>query len=235
MAARRLAAWSWGAARYDGHADWYDEAFSGHPSTEDTRFVAEWLGAGDGEICLDVACGTGLFAPVIIGLGYRPAGFDVSADQLRLARSRLPSVAQADAKALPVREHAIRVAVGAYFHTDVEDFAAVVAETALLTCSGRPVRLPRPSPMLHRPVHRPQRREPRIRAGADARLRPTGLGEPWLRRWSRPVARVGGHHKTLAELLGAFTESGLCVRAVQELWGGGVVVPRNIGVVADKP
>ncbi|HTT92808.1 MAG TPA: hypothetical protein VMF65_24850 [Acidimicrobiales bacterium] len=46
-------------------------------------------------------------------------------------------------------------------------------------------------------------------------------------------AGVGGHHKTLTELLGAFTESGLSVRVVHELWGGGVVVPRNIGVVAD--
>jgi len=226
---------SWGAARYDGHADWYDETFSGHPSTEDTRFVSEWLGAGDGEICLDVACGTGLFATVIIGLGYRPAGFDVSTDQLRLGRSRLPSVAQADAKALPVREHAIRVAVGAYFHTDVEDFAAVVAETTrTLAPGGRFVYLGlHPcfiGPFIDRSAENP---------GSGLVLM-RGYGQRgWANRGSGGGvglwARVGGHHKTLAELLGAFTESGLCVRAVQELWGGGVVVPRNIGVIADKP
>jgi ubiquinone/menaquinone biosynthesis C-methylase UbiE len=226
---------SWGAARYDGHADWYDEAFSGHPSIEDTRFVAEWLGPGNGEICLDVACGTGLFAPVIIGLGYRPAGLDVSADQLRLARSRLPSVAQADAKALPVRRHAVRVAVGAYFHTDVEDFAAVVAETAcLLAPGGRFVYLGLHPCFIGPFIDRSsENSEPGL-------VVMPGYGQRgWADRGSGGGAglwaRVGGHHKTLTELLGAFSESGLSVRVVQELWGGGVVVPRNIGVVADKP
>ncbi len=46
--------------------------------------------------------------------------------------------------------------------------------------------------------------------------------------------RVGFHHKTLASFFGAIANSGLSIRAVQEFARGGVVLPRNIGVVAEK-
>jgi hypothetical protein len=46
--------------------------------------------------------------------------------------------------------------------------------------------------------------------------------------------RVGFHHKTLASLLGAVAGAGLNIREVREFAGGGVVVPRNLGLVADK-
>ena len=46
--------------------------------------------------------------------------------------------------------------------------------------------------------------------------------------------RVGFHHKTLGSFLGAITGAGLNLRAVRELSGGGVVLPRNLAVAAEK-
>lgn len=40
--------------------------------------------------------------------------------------------------------------------------------------------------------------------------------------------------KTLATFLEAITNSGLNIRAVQEFSSGGVVLPRNIGFIAEK-
>ena len=117
-------------ARYDGHTDWYDEVFSAFASGEDAVYVRQALGPGDGGVCLDVACGTGLRAHAVRDAGWSPVGFDISADQLRLARHRLGGVARADACFLPVRDESVTVALGAYFHTDVEDFASVVADIA---------------------------------------------------------------------------------------------------------
>jgi predicted TPR repeat methyltransferase len=70
-----------GKAQYDGHSDWYDETISAWSTTEETDFLREHLGAGGMEICLDVACGTGRFGPVIADAGHRLVGFDVSADE----------------------------------------------------------------------------------------------------------------------------------------------------------
>ena len=47
--------------------------------------------------------------------------------------------------------------------------------------------------------------------------------------------RVGFHHKTLASFLGAIASSGQRIRDVREFSGGGVVLPRNIGLIAEKP
>ena len=85
------------AARYDGHSEWYDEHFgSGHRPAEELAFLREALGTGHGQPCLDLACGTGLWAEPIAAAGYRVAGLDISADQLRFARRRHVAVARAD-------------------------------------------------------------------------------------------------------------------------------------------
>jgi hypothetical protein len=47
--------------------------------------------------------------------------------------------------------------------------------------------------------------------------------------------RVGFHHKTLASFLGAILTSGLQIRDVREFASTGVVLPRNIGLIAEKP
>lgn len=119
------------AARYDGNAEWYDETFSAfHPPEEELAFVKQALGFGDGEICIDLACGTGLCVQPIVDAGYHAVGFDISADQLRFARRRITSVAQADACHLPVRDESVSVTVGMFFHTDLDDFAAVASQVA---------------------------------------------------------------------------------------------------------
>jgi hypothetical protein len=46
--------------------------------------------------------------------------------------------------------------------------------------------------------------------------------------------RVGFHHKTLASFLGAIASSRLRIRDVREFSGGGVVLPRHIGLIAEK-
>jgi hypothetical protein len=112
-----------GAARYDGHSEWYEELFSaGHPPAEELAFLRQALGHGGGQVCIDLACGTGLCA------------------------------------------------------------------------------------------------QPIAQAGGGS-----GLG-----------GRVGFHHKTLASFLGAIAGSGLIIRDVREFSGGGLVLPRNIGLVAGK-
>jgi ubiquinone/menaquinone biosynthesis C-methylase UbiE len=88
-----------GIPRYDGHSEWYDETFSAFSTEEEEEgYLRQCLGAGDGEICLDVACGTGLYGRAIADAGYRAVGFDISADQLRFARRRLVAVVRADAR-----------------------------------------------------------------------------------------------------------------------------------------
>ena len=71
-----------------------------------------------------------LFRSLLRDAGYRAVGFDISADQLRYARSRLAAAIRADARRLPVPDACADVATGMYFQTDTEDFAAVVREVA---------------------------------------------------------------------------------------------------------
>jgi ubiquinone/menaquinone biosynthesis C-methylase UbiE len=88
------------------------------------------LGTGGGEACVDLACGTGLWAQPIVDAGYQAVGFDISADQLRFAHRRTAIVAQADACRLPLRDKSVSVIVGMFFHTDLEDFTAVAGQVA---------------------------------------------------------------------------------------------------------
>jgi SAM-dependent methyltransferase len=224
-----------GAARYDGHSEWYDDTFSaGHPPREELAFLRQALGTGNGQVCIDLACGTGLCAQSIADAGYRAAGFDISADQLRFARRRLSAVARADACLLPVKDESVRVMVGMFFHTDLEDFAAVARQVArCLRPQGR---------FIYAGLH-PCYIGPfvnRTNEATERRLHfSPGYGDAgWADRASGDGSGVGGrvgfHHKTLAGFLGAIATSGLKIRAVEEFAGGGVVLPRNIGLVAEK-
>jgi SAM-dependent methyltransferase len=224
-----------GAARYDGHAEWYDDTFSaGHPPREELAFLQQALGTGNGQVCIDLACGTGLCAQPIADAGYRVAGFDISADQLRFARRRLSAAVRADACLLPVRDESVSVMVGMFFHTDLEDFAPVAREVArCLRPQGR---------FIYAGLH-PCFIGPfvnRMDESAERRLHfSPGYGNvSWADRASGDGSGVGGrvgfHHKTLASFLGAVATSGLRIRTVEEFAGGGVVLPRNIGLVAEK-
>ena len=222
-------------ARYDGHAGWYDETFSASLDEEEEAFLTECLGAGGGGICLDVACGTGRYWQVLTGAGYRAVGFDISADQLRYARPRLGAVVRADARSLPVRDASVTLAAGMFFHTDVEDFGAVVREvTRCLRPGGRFVYLGVHPCFVGPFVYR-------LAEAEDRALRfVTGYGQTgWADRGSGDGSMIGGrvgfHHKTLASFLEAFAGSGLAIRAVEEFSAGGhVVLPWNIAVATDK-
>jgi SAM-dependent methyltransferase len=223
------------AARYDGHSDWYEQTFSGYAAEEETAFLRECLGAGGGAPCLDVACGTGLHVRAITEAGYRAVGFDISADQLRLARHRLAAAVRADARFLPLRDAAVPVAAGMFFHTDVADFAAVVRDVArclrpagrFIYCGLHPCFI---GPFVVRTAEEQDRQLTFTagygRVGWASRGSGDGTG-----LWSR----VGGHHKTLAGFLGAITDAGLSIRAFREFSGGGTILPRNFGLLADKP
>jgi SAM-dependent methyltransferase len=221
-------------ARYDGHAEWYDETLSA-VSEEQESFLLRCLGAGRGEICLDVACGTGRYGRVLAGAGYRPVGFDISADQLRFARPRLAGAVRADARFLPVRDASVPLAAGFFFHTDVADFAAVIRDVARCLCPrGRFIYLGLHPCFVGPFVYRLAEHE-------DLALTfGPGYGTVgWAKRasgdGSRLAGRVGFHHKTLASFLEAFAEAGLAIRAVREFSvPGHPVLPWEIGLLTHK-
>ncbi len=221
-------------ARYDGHAQWYDETFSASLNPEEEAFLREALGPGGGQVCLDVACGTGRYGQLLAAAGYRAVGFDISADQLRFARTRLGAVVRADARSLPVPDASAGLAVGMHFPTDVEDFAAVVREVArCLRPGGRFVYLGVHPCFVGPFVYRMTEAE-------DLALSfVTGYGRVgWASRGSGDGSRIGGrvgfHHKTLASFLEAFAQAGLTIRAAREFSAGHVVLPWNFAVVTEK-
>ncbi len=225
-----------GAPRYDGHSEWYDQYFGpGHRRpAEELAFLREALGTGHGEVCVDLACGTGLWAQPIAKAGYRTAGFDLSADQLRFARRRHGAVARADVCSLPVRDKSVSVVAGLFFHTDLEDFAAVLRQVArCLRPGGRFIYVGLHPCFIGPFVNRTSESEQ-----GQLRFLP-GYGQVgWANRASGDGTGVGGrvgfHHKTLASFFGAIARSGLRIRDVREFASTGVVLPRNVGLIAEK-
>jgi ubiquinone/menaquinone biosynthesis C-methylase UbiE len=97
---------------------------------EERQLISRLVPAGEHRQCLEVACGTGRYAAVLESAGYQVVGADRSSDQLRVASRRCRALARCDVRRLPLRSASFLLAFGAYFHTDVEDFAAGVAEIA---------------------------------------------------------------------------------------------------------
>jgi SAM-dependent methyltransferase len=125
-------------ARYDGLADWFDREFATGPRAAVPREVLlRLIGEGRGRL-LDVGCGTGAFSAAIAERGWSVTGVDISDDQLRLARRRGVEVIRADAAALPFDDLTFDAAVSTWTHTDVDDFAAVLAEVARVLRPGSP-------------------------------------------------------------------------------------------------
>ena len=224
-----------GIARYDGHADWYDETFSAFHTEAAESWLRECLGPGGGAICLDVACGTGRSGRLLRDAGYRAVGFDISADQVRYARLRLAAAVRADARRLPVPDACADVATGMYFQTDTEDFAAVVREVArCLRPGGR---------FAYLGVH-PCYVGPfvyRLDEQRDKSLTFTpGYGTVgWVGRGSGDGSRIGGrvgfHHKTLASFLQAFGDAGFILHSVREFVPPGAILPWDLALLAEKP
>jgi SAM-dependent methyltransferase len=206
-------------ARYDGHADWYDAWAHSDGATAMAAAQAaleELIPTGSG-LALDLGCGTGLHADVVRRRGYTVVGADVSADQLRLARSRL-SVVRADGGALPLRDGVAQLAVSVLTHTDVEDYGAVVAEAVRVLAPG--------GCFVHVGVH-PCFVSPAAERLADGVRIYTGYrAAGWQERTpytgNAVRSRVGVHHLPLQDLLTAALHPEAPLDAVVERGGGAV-------------
>ncbi|TMM31702.1 MAG: methyltransferase domain-containing protein [Actinobacteria bacterium] len=199
-------------ARYDGIADWYDgynEAAAGSHGAE----LARLLGPGTGR-CLDLGCGTGQYAEVIRSTGRVPVGLDRSADQLRLARRRVPAAVHADAAALPFADAAFPTVVAMWVSTDVDDFGAVLREAARVLRPGGRLVCYGVHPCFNGPCIENRDDGARI-------VHPTYRAAGWhpAAPWWSPGgvrSRLGMRHVPLADLLTAFPAAGLVIDRVVE-------------------
>jgi SAM-dependent methyltransferase len=215
-------------AAYDAHADWYEEFVQDQwPYMDRVRdLLAGLLGPGEGR-CLDLCCGGGAHASTIAGLGWTPIGVDLSLGQLRHARDRL-SAAAGDATRLPVRSTSVPVVTCVLAHTDLPDYAAVVAEAVrVLRPGGR---------FIHVGLHPcfvgafADWSEPE-RLIIDTRYAERNLTYDGPALGVR--VRVGAWHVPLAELLNTFLEADLRIDRVAESTGNGIA--DVFGVRAIKP
>ncbi len=233
------------AARYDGHADWYDENFHGlSDESGSAGLLTRMLGPADptDPVCLDIGCGTGLHFAAMRSSGYTVTGVDLSRDQLRIAATRNHRVIQADARRLPFPSAAIGTVTMTFIHTDVDDFPSAVAEALrVLRPGGRLLYLGLHPAFVGAFVDRSDEvtaRSVSYRAGyGDERLQVDPTGRFPVR------SRVGARNLTLGTFLSAFlSQPGLRLSSVDELdtgmrpWrpdaGDGRVVPWNIAVTA---
>ncbi|MBF6332847.1 class I SAM-dependent methyltransferase [Nocardia transvalensis] len=222
-------------AAYDEIAEWYEHTFlagqraQGGADTDPLGIrnaLDVLLGEGSGP-CLDIGCGTGIFAEQIRRLGWEPVGVDLSGRMLRFAANRLP-VAQADATALPIRDASVPVAVAIMVHTDMPDYASVMAEVARVLRPGGSV--------VHIGVH------PCFCGGFADRsnpeaiiIRPGYTNQHWTTTsWTNQGlrAKVGASHLPLPQLLRTFIENDLTLANFIE---GGTPTPTVLALKAQKP
>ncbi|MDG4787273.1 class I SAM-dependent methyltransferase [Micromonospora sp. WMMD1102] len=195
-------------AAYDEIADWYEAEFLpqralAEDELEVARTLRLLLGPGDGP-CLEIGCGTGVYAEQVRALGRSPIGVDLSAGMLRYARDRLPTV-WADAGRLPVSDGTLPAVVAVMVHTDMPGYAAVLREAARVLAPG--------GVFVHVGVHpcfcggfadRTDRNAVLIRPGyRDSNW----TKESWTDRGIRD--KVGATHWPLSELLQMFLDAGL--------------------------
>ncbi len=223
-------------AAYDEIADWYENEFLGAPSlTPDEPTVdpigiyaalQQLLGAGD-TTCVEIGCGTGVYAPWLRRRGWKPIGFDISRQMLRYAAPRLP-VAQADAERLPLGTASVSTMVGIMVHTDMPAYPAVLHEVARVLRPG--------GVYVHVGVH------PCFCGGFADRSDPNAIViQPGYtdRHWTKDSYtdrgvrnRVGATHFPLPELMGAFIASDLTFEGFSE---GGQPTPTVLALRVRKP
>ena len=214
--------------RYDGYADWYDSWNKQH-AERNAPDVRELLGPGDG-LCLDLGCGGGLYFDVLAATGRTVVGLDRSADQLRIARGRSPQIVQGDAAALPFADGTFRAVATLWISTDVDDFAAVLAEASRVLAPGGRLIFYGAHPCFNGP-------HTQLLDDGGILAHPTYRQAGWHREapWWGPYVRkrVGMRHHPLAELLNAFISTGLVIEHVAE--PGDRPIPVNLAIRARKP
>jgi len=214
--------------RYDGYADWYDSWNKQH-AERNAPDVRELLGPGDG-LCLDLGCGGGLYFDVLAATGRTVVGLDRSADQLRIARGRSPQIVQGDAAALPFADGTFRAVATLWISTDVDDFAAVLAEASRVLAPGGRLIFYGAHPCFNGP-HTQLLDDGGILAHPTYRLAGWHQEAPWWGPYVRK--RVGMRQHPLAELLNAFVSAGLVIEHVAE--PGDRPVPVDLAIRARKP
>jgi ubiquinone/menaquinone biosynthesis C-methylase UbiE len=217
-------------AAYDEIADWYEDQFLPAQADGDPlgihRALVTLLGPGPGR-CLEIGCGTGVYAEPLRALGWTPIGVDLSAGMLRHARGRLP-IARADAARLPVRDGSLDAVLTVMAHTDFSDYPAVLREAARILRPG--------GTFVHIGVHPAFCGGFADRADPEAVvIRPGYLDGHWTKSsWTAEGVRdkVGATHLPLPALLHAFLDAGLTLDRFAE---GAAPTPIVLGVRATKP
>lgn len=215
-------------ARYDGHADWYDDWNRPNAEANEAE-LAKLLGPGSG-LCLDLGCGGGLYFDALARTGRTVVGVDYSSDQLRIARTRLAQVMRADATALPFADATFPTVATILISTDVDDYPALLAEAVRVMTPG--------GTLVFYGVH-PCFNGPHVEFLEDGGItahpiyRTPGWHEvsPWWGHFIR--RRVGMRHHPLAELLNGFLSAGLVLEHVAEL--GRRPIPVILAIRARKP
>jgi SAM-dependent methyltransferase len=165
---------------------------------------------------------------VLKQLGWRPVGVDISAGQLRHARTEMP-VVQGDATALPFRDAVTAAAVCVLAHTDVPDYAKVVREASRVLLPG--------GVFVHVGVHpsfvgafadRSDPAEVRVDPSYHRRDRRFDSFTPHGVR-----AKVGAWHIPLPDLLHTALDAGLTLTRVVE-GGPPDAVPEILGFTARR-
>jgi SAM-dependent methyltransferase len=216
-------------AAYDEIADWYENDFLARQADSDPLGIRAALGAllGSGQgACLEIGCGTGVYADQVRGQGWTPVGVDISAGMLRYARDRLP-VARADALRLPVGGSALAAVIAVMVHTDMPGYPAVLREVSRVLRPG--------GVFVHIGVHPCFCGGFADRSDPDAIvIRPGYLDGHWTRAsWTDQGVRdkVGASHWPLPGLLHAFGSAGLAPDRFAE---GGAPTPTTLAVRARK-
>jgi SAM-dependent methyltransferase len=202
------------APRYDEIAEWYDAEFATSALGDSARTIAaRLLGDGPGKL-LDVGCGGGAHAAAFAERGWSLTGVDVSPVQLELARRRGVEAVEADAADLPFEGESFDAAVSLFTHTDVDDFPAVVRETArVVRRGGRFVYLGVHPCFVgpHAFVH--DRAVPELHPG----YRDTAYRRDAPGIWGEGLrAKVGASHLPLGLFLHAFLDAGLALERFEE-------------------
>lgn len=90
----------------------------------------------DGSVLVDVACGGGLLAPHVAGLGHSHVGVELSASAAALAREHGVTVVRGDAQRLPLADACADVVVAGEVLEHVVDLPAAVREACRVLRPG---------------------------------------------------------------------------------------------------